>query len=205
VFTKTEAPFSLGLGFAITASGKTSSQLDIIIYDALFNAPIILEGGTGLFPIECIYGFVEVKTLLDGAAIETATKAIGVIRDYADEKRYSLYGTGKDEQNNLVAREWEIPTPLAPRSFLFAINSAYTDMDAVQARLTTATSENRAHLHGLAVMQRDWFLAQRAYRVPPEFVRYQGNSLAWFCASVLDSIQSISMLPASMSRYLSLR
>ena len=31
--------FSIGTGFAITSSGRVSSQLDIIIYDNLFNAP----------------------------------------------------------------------------------------------------------------------------------------------------------------------
>jgi len=196
--------FSIGTGFAITASGKTSPQLDVVIYDAMFNAPIILEGGTGLFPIECIYGFVEVKSLLNGVAIETATKAIGVIRDYADEKRYSVYGARKDGENNPVTRELEIPQTLPPRSFLFSIRSAYPDIDALEAKLKEATVENKAHLHGLAVLGRDWFLTQTAYSDPPEFVRYEGNSLAWFCASVLHSIQSISMLPASMSRYLSL-
>jgi Domain of unknown function (DUF6602)/Resolvase, N terminal domain len=55
--------FSIGTGFAITSSGKTSPQLDLVIYDALLNAPIILEGGIGLFPIECIYGFVAVKSV----------------------------------------------------------------------------------------------------------------------------------------------
>ena len=62
--------FSIGTGFAITASGKTSSQLDLVIYDGYTNAPIILEGGTGIFPIECIYGFVEVKSVLNGKAID---------------------------------------------------------------------------------------------------------------------------------------
>ena len=62
--------FSIGTGFAITESGQTSSQLDLVIYDGLFNSPIILEGGTGLFPIECVYGFVEVKSLLNGDEIE---------------------------------------------------------------------------------------------------------------------------------------
>src|SRR5215216_1254544 len=39
--------FSLGTGFAITASGKSSSQLDVVIYDGFLNSPIMLEGGTG--------------------------------------------------------------------------------------------------------------------------------------------------------------
>ena len=66
--------FSIGTGFAITASGRSSSQLDLVIYDGFSNSPIILEGGTGLFPIECIYGFVEVKSVLDSAAIDNSTK-----------------------------------------------------------------------------------------------------------------------------------
>jgi hypothetical protein len=196
--------FSIGTGFAITASGKSSSQLDLVIYDAMFNAPIILEGGTGLFPIECIYGFVEVKSLLDGPAIETATKAIGVVRGFAAEKRYSVYGTRKDGQNNPVTSEWEIAETLSPRSFLFAINSAYSNIDVVEAKLRAATVKNKAHLHGLAVMERDWFLSQEAHRDPPEFVRYEGQSFARLCASVLHTIQSMFMQPASMSRYLSL-
>lgn len=62
--------FSIGTGFAITASGRTSSQLDLVVYDGFFNTPIILEGGIGLFPIECVYGFIEVKSVLDGEAID---------------------------------------------------------------------------------------------------------------------------------------
>ena len=196
--------FSIGTGFAITASGKTSPQLDLVIYDAMFNAPIILEGGTGLFPIECIYGFVEVKSSLDGNEIEAATKAIGIIRSFADEKRYAVYEARKNERNNPVSVQLEVPVRLAPRSFLFAINSDYGDIDSVAARLKQATVKNAAHLHGLAVMEPEWFLAQTAYTDPPEFVHHKGQSLAWFCASVLDNIQSMPMSPASMSRYLSL-
>jgi hypothetical protein len=63
--------FSLGSGFAITSSGKSSQQLDLVIYDTLDNSPITFEGGIWLFPIECIYGFVEVKSILN----EDASKA----------------------------------------------------------------------------------------------------------------------------------
>ncbi|MGO1081250.1 DUF6602 domain-containing protein [Inquilinus sp. CA228] len=196
--------FSIGTGFAITASGKISSQLDLIIYDAMFNAPIILEGGTGLFPIECIYGFVEVKSLLDAKAIDTATKAIGLVRSFAGEKRYVEYGTRKDEQNKDVTDEREFADELSPRSFVIAINAAYTSLDAVQKRLKAATFKNRAHLHGLAVLGRDWFLTQKPYRDSPEFVLHEGNSLAAFCACVLHTVQSMPMHPASMTRYLSL-
>ena len=54
----------------------------------------------------------------------------------------------------------------------------------------------------LRVMDRDWFIAQKAHSDPHEFICREGNSLAVFCAMVLDSIQSMTIGPASMKRYL---
>lgn len=194
--------FSIGTGFAITASGKISSQLDLVIYDGLGNAPIILEGGTGLFPVECIYGFVEVKSVLNGAAIDDAAKAIGTIRDFAKEKQYVAYGCHDDGAGKSVVGEYTFSNQLSPRSFVFSINSKYRDIDAAEARFKKSVAKYGAHLHGLAVMERDWFISQTPHRDPPEFVHCNGQSFATFCAMVLNSIQSIEMHPAAMGRYL---
>ena len=102
--------FSIGSGFAITASGHYSSQLDLVIYDGHSDYSIILEGGTGLFPIECVYAFVEVKSLLNGEEIEKFTKAVRTVRNLASEKRYVVYrerdddkGTKSSRRNKLLA------------------------------------------------------------------------------------------------------
>ncbi len=196
--------FSIGTGFAITASGQSSSQLDLVIYDGLSNAPIILEGGTGLFPIECIYGFVEVKSVLDREAIDNSMKAIAIVREFAKEKRYVAYGQHDDNTGQKVVGEFEIADELPPRSFIFAINSAYGDIFAVEDNLRKSSEENGAHIHGLAVLDKDWFMEQVAFRSPHQFVRREGQSLAAFCAAVLFNIQSIKVRPASMKRYLGL-
>ncbi len=197
--------FSIGTGFAITASGKTSSQLDVIIYDAISNAPIILEGGVGLFPIECIYGFVEVKSILDGDALDAATKAIATIRNFAKEKRYVDYESIKDAKGQIVVAEREIAASLPPRSFIFAVNSSFGSISAVELKMREVTTENGAHVHGLAVLEKDWFLSQTPYRRPHEFEARERQALAEFCATVLRSIQSIKVRPASMGRYLGVR
>ncbi len=194
--------FSIGTGFAITASGRTSSQLDLVIYDELFNSPIILEGGTGLFPIECVYGFVEVKSLLNGDEIGKFTKAVRTVRDLASEKRYVVYGTHDDGKGHSVVGEHEVTQTLSPRSFMFAIKSDYTDIRNVESSLKECTEKNGAHVHGMAVLDKDWFFQQIAFRNPHEFICKEGQSLAAFCARVLASIQSINVLPASMRRYL---
>jgi hypothetical protein len=97
--------FSIGTGFAITSSGNTSSQLDIIIYDALNNSPIILESGLGLFPIECVYGFIEVKSVLNKMGIVRFTEAVGTVRSFAKEKKYVLYGRHNDDNGNPLVGE----------------------------------------------------------------------------------------------------
>jgi hypothetical protein len=194
--------FSIGTGFAITASGSTSSQLDLVIYDAFYNSPILLEGGTGLFPIECVYGFVEVKSVLNREAIDGFTKAVRGVRDLADEKRYVMYGKRDNGEGKKVVAEIEVENRLAPRSFMFAINSTYEDVDSVDAALKECSEKNGSHVHGLAVLDKDWFLWQKAFSEKPEFSRSQSPALAAFCAGVLASIQSMNMLPAAMRRYL---
>ena len=42
--------YSLGTGFIVTASGRSSPQLDIVIYDGFTNAPVILEGERAFSP-----------------------------------------------------------------------------------------------------------------------------------------------------------
>ena len=155
--------FSIGTGFAVTASGRASPQLDIVIYDGMTNAPILLEGGTGLFPIECIFGFIEVKSTLDNEEIDKATKAIKTVRGLADEKRFVSYVLHDDGAGNKVAREvegTEAPT-IAPRSFVFAINSTYATIQGLEEAVRRSTENSETHIHGLATIDKNWFIHQR--------------------------------------------
>jgi hypothetical protein len=199
------ARFSIGTGFAITASGKSSSQLDIVIYDGFFNTPMMLEGGIGLFPIECIYGFMEVKTQLSQKdTIEETTQAIAAVHEFK-EKLYAVYGEHEVNPGEKVVGEYDLPDPLSPRSFVFAFNSAYANIGNLEAHLKECTEKDGAHVHALAVLEKDWFIHQKPYRRPHEFIRsMEGQAFADFCVTVLQTIQSFPVRPASMSRYLRL-
>lgn len=55
----------IGTGFIITATGKVSTQCDLIIYDKN-NCPLIENGNKQrFFPIECVVGIGEIKSDLD--------------------------------------------------------------------------------------------------------------------------------------------
>jgi hypothetical protein len=192
--------FSIGTGFAITSSGKSSSQLDIVIYDSLKNSPIILDGGIGLFPIECIYGVIEVKSILDKKGIENSAAAIGTLRSYAKEKRYVIYGPHPDNKN--IVGEYEYLNTLSPRSFILSINSKFSNLRKIRDNLKSFTEKYSAHIHGLYVMEKHWLISQIAHKNPHEFICEEDKSLAVFCATVLYCIQSIDIGAASMKHYL---
>jgi hypothetical protein len=197
--------FSIGTGFIISSGGQSSTQLDLVIYDAFYNSPIVLERGTGLFPVECVYGLVEVKSRLDQNEIDSITKAIHIVRELAKEKRYAHYVERKHGSGKTVVAEAEISTKLAPRAFVVAINSAYADVNTIEAALRDYTEKNGAHIHGLTVLEKNWFFGQEAtFGRPNKFLRREEGAFEAFCASVLASIQSIAMGPASMRRYLGL-
>lgn len=63
--------YGLGTGFVAStdATGAVvlSKQLDIIIYDALRSAPLMSVGTCEVYPIEAVYGYVEVKASLTRA------------------------------------------------------------------------------------------------------------------------------------------
>lgn len=72
--------YSIGTGHIIDQYGKISRQCDVVIYDA-FNCPLLLvEKGYQLFPVESVYGVVEVKSSLDANSIKESAKNIQSVK-----------------------------------------------------------------------------------------------------------------------------
>jgi hypothetical protein len=194
--------FSIGTGFAITSAGDMSPQLDLVIYDALHNAPVILEGGTGLFPIECIYASVEVKSLLNAKGIHDAARSIGTVRSFVNHGKFVEYGAKDIGNGRSLVTKIEAPMSLAPRSFVFAVRASYKDPEAVIEALRAAAGPNVAHFHGVAVLHKEWLIRQIAHKESLTFKAETGSTFARFCSTVLDTVQSMKVSPASMDRYL---
>lgn len=59
--------YGLSTGFVVYEDNdgiRLSSQLDIIIYDALRSGPIANLAACEVFPLEAVYGYIEVKAVL---------------------------------------------------------------------------------------------------------------------------------------------
>jgi Domain of unknown function (DUF6602) len=66
------ADIGLGTGEIITADNQRSRQQDVVVFDKSIVPPVLLEGTTGVFPIESILYTIEIKTLLTAGELKSS-------------------------------------------------------------------------------------------------------------------------------------
>ena len=71
-------PSDIGVGtgqIIESYSGRMSRQIDIVIYNKSILPPVLIDGNTGLFPIESVLYTIEVKTTLNSKELSLAHKS----------------------------------------------------------------------------------------------------------------------------------
>ena len=205
--------YGLSTGFIAYHSDdgpKLSSQLDILIYDALRGSPLVNLGTCVVLPIEFVYGYIEVKA--------TLTSSSDSAKEYADNSIESCIQRNK-ELRSIRNRKFWIPAQGSPtevelkendqlsiRAYVFAFQaegSVAKDPKAMGERLGNfmKRTDNPAHLHGV-------FLADGAYfeTVPVDdakadpsdyfHVRYTTeDTLGKFKTSLISSLTRFPRIP----------
>ena len=187
-----------------------SSQLDILIYDAVRGNPLINLGTCVVIPIEFVYAYIEVKATLKSSS-DSAKK-------YADNSIERCIQKSK-EIRSIIKRKFRIPVQgsttkvqliekdcLPIRSYVFtfqAEGSVAKDPRAMAERLANFLKQtgNPAHLHGV-------FLADGAYfeTVPVDsakagpsdyfHIRYTtDNTLGMFKTSLISALTRFTRIP----------
>lgn len=202
--------FSIGTGFIVCSDPvlPPSSQTDVVIYDEIDNAPLHEELVASVYPVEMVYGAIEVKRTLRSADLSKILADIEEVRRLATHRYYRRYvGEPKhpDQPEKRVNRvkEFNRPTP-APRSFVFAYTqSSWKTVDGLLKSLTRASKRASAHIHGLVILENNWYVAQEAHASGgPTFHAYTEDALMRFVAALVHSVSSIRMYPCSIDRYL---
>jgi hypothetical protein len=74
--------YGVGKGAAVARDGQQTHSADVVIYDAL-DCPILYSGRTQVFPIEGVYGIIEVKSRLSKAELLDACDKIRAFKELA--------------------------------------------------------------------------------------------------------------------------
>lgn len=199
--------YSIGTGFMISSnpSVPASRQTDIVIFDEFENSPIFRELAATVFPIEIVYAAIEVKRVLQSKDLEASAEAIARIRRLGKEKRYVDYSSFavEGDENKKIVKVVPRPSMNAPRTFVVAYDTEYATVESLADAWATVLHNNRdAHLHGCAVLSKDWYIVQFAFQQKANMLPYADNALVRLLSSVLTGVSSLSPLPLTdMDRY----
>ncbi len=208
--------FSIGTGFVVSSDLSTppSGQNDIVISDQYWNPSLYNELAAEVYPVETVYATVEVKGVLEKARkgrkkatdIDAAFANIAKIRKLAKHKKYVEYTAHPkncDRQEKKVIEPNYYKMVLPPMAYIFAyakkgwrtLNDFRLDLEEHLGRHTDA------HLHGIVVLEKNWFAFQESYNSPVSVQAFEGNVLIRFVNTLLRGIQSIPMAIASIDDY----
>lgn len=82
--------YGVGSGEIVGLEKATSRQSDIIIYDNLDGIPLIYSESNQVFPVESIYGTIEVKSSLSKDELITALENIKSVKELAPKDKVIL-------------------------------------------------------------------------------------------------------------------
>lgn len=200
--------YSVGTGFITNTHGDLSPQCDIIIYDGFHNRPLFGDKAVNIYPIECVYAFVEVKTTLTTENLRESLNAILAIRTMAKKGKYYksqelVWQNAEGKLLGLYAKAVS-ENVLAPRSFIVAFESDLArGKDALTARLQSECDEEHKHFHGFLILNQDVFASRVPNQfAPPQFRVTDEHSLKAFLHTFLEVIREYPMGPMDIDRYL---
>jgi hypothetical protein len=197
--------FSVGTGFLVCSdqSLPASRQIDVVLFDEIHNSPLHRELAAYVFPIEMVYGIMEVKGLLKPNDLVPLLESIAEVHRLAAKKRYVLYGAtsaGLERPDQSVVAKVELTDKLGPRAFIFAYDATWRRItgfrDALQRALVKVPD---AHVHGAIILAKEWFAYQVAFK--KEVKHYSGDSLLRFVQKMMHDLGSFPMRQASIDRY----
>lgn len=209
--------FGLGSGFIVSGNpdSTASNQTDIIVSDQYMNSPIHREFAAEVYAIETVLATVEVKGSLSseknvktgktdlGTTLESITK----VRELAEDKQYLHYVSvpkkNHPEDHRVISKRI-LRSTLPPRSFLFAYHTEqWQNIDTLGGYIERCLRDHPgAHLHGVVVLDKDWFFKQESYTGNERrMFRSSGDSLLKFINALLHGIQSIPMYPMDIDMY----
>lgn len=200
--------YSVGSGFVVCSetSVPVSSQTDVVLFDEFHNSPLHKELTAHIYPVEIVYGTVEVKGRVEKRDLAKIVEDIAKMRALGKHRYYISYGSvqkpSSDPGKNVVGQV-ELHTDIPPRAFVFAYEQrGWSTVDALMQSLREANQDAPAHIHGLAVLDSDWYVAQEAHADdPPKYHAHEGDALLHFVSGMLHSLGSVRMMQMSINRY----
>jgi hypothetical protein len=195
--------FSIGTGVVFSADGQVSSQTDIVIYDNFHNSPLLSEFGSCLFPVETVFATVEVKSVLTKQELRKSMDAVMRMRAVGAKRYYIVPGVLIKDGKATVASFKQTQT-VPPRNYIVAFSQKGLGpkYDHFCTNLRKLLDEGNSHVHGVCVLDRNWFAGRVAFKSPAQLYGSEGNGLLDLYVHILKGQQNFTVHTMDLDAYL---
>ena len=190
----------LGTGFIVCGGDnpRQSPQCDIIFYDALNNAPLYRSDAWSIYPIEMVYGVLEVKTTLNHATLSEAFEKCAKIRSMArtnDNSPNKAYIVQQPSEPKTPAKYVQVRDGLPPRFFAFGYSGWKQISGLQQSFEKLSVSQAGAHIHGVCHLSgaESHYIAHKAFAKEDRILSIDKNGFHRFLVGLPATLNS--MLP----------
>lgn len=75
--------YAIGSGEVVGRAGETSNQSDVIVYDRMNGISLLFDESSQVYPIDCVYGVIEVKSALSKSELIDSLDKIATLKAMA--------------------------------------------------------------------------------------------------------------------------
>lgn len=200
------ARYAIGSGEIVAPTNETSRQSDLIIFNALDGISLLYDENVQVYPVECVYGVIEVKSTLTKEKLLEALENIKSVKELSTDELVTkefapgfrtnykrakpfgaifAYSLGKNSLESLAKNlvEWEAENK----------NSVWPNIIAVlgEGVITHYTAEALQAINNKEINT----------SVRPISFSYKEDTLFRFYASILDLCSSTELAPTILWRY----
>lgn len=200
--------FGVGSGEIVGPNGDVSKQSDLIIYDQLDGLSLLYDESVQVYPVECIYGVIEVKSSL------SKTELIKSLENIKSVKSLVLNETITKTTDNLITVTFDRPKPFG---IVFAYSLAANSLGSLTKNLNEwEESNSKEHWPNLIIvleegllyhygdgMRNQWLTSNNHLKQASgaSYLAYGKDTLFHFYSTLIDLCNDTKLGPVNLHRY----
>jgi Domain of unknown function (DUF6602) len=200
--------YGIGSGEIVGPFKETSKQSDLIIFDQMDGFSFIWDKDTQIYPIESVFGVIEVKSTLNKTEFLKALKNIKSTKELCPEESFT------QRQNPFMRVSFQRPKPFG---IVFGYSLGSNSLESLVKNLEEWEAENpKTYWPDLVVVLGEGLIMHHGSNISnwdlstneelidaakPYYIAYRDDSLFRFLSSVLKLCTQTHLGPVEFDRY----
>ncbi len=200
--------FGIGTGEIIGPTRNVSKQSDLVIYDQLDGMSLVYDDNVQIYPIESVFGVIEVKSQL------SKTELIKSLENIKSVKSLCPTESVTKTTNSFISMTYPRPKPFG---IVFAYSLSNNSLESLLDNLREWEKENsKEHWPNLVVVLGEGVLyhygdgmknsslfsnEEISKATGPSYLAYKKDTLFHFYSTLIDLCSGTSLGPVNLKRY----